>query len=104
MEHIKCLVAAGNILEAHTWKGLLETLGIEVELRGEALMGGVGELSTDQQNIELWVLSHNADLARNELAKLKIDQANWYCLQCNEKNEGNFEICWHCGEEKPKTL
>ena len=39
MEERSRMVAGGNLLQAHTWKGLLETSGIEIELRGEALHG-----------------------------------------------------------------
>lgn len=41
MEERKVMVAGGNLLQAHTWKGMLETSGLRVELRGEALLGGV---------------------------------------------------------------
>ena len=55
MEKRNRLVAGGNLLQAHTWKGLLEACGIEVQLKGEALLGGIGELPVDLQNVELWV-------------------------------------------------
>ena len=55
MEQRKVLLTGGNLLQAHMWKGLLETSGIEVDLRGEALMGGVGELPVDLQTVELWI-------------------------------------------------
>lgn len=42
MEQRKVLLAGGNLLQAHTWKGLLETSGIEVDLKGEALIGEIG--------------------------------------------------------------
>lgn len=35
------MVTGGNLLQAHMWRGLLETSGIEVKLLGEALLGGM---------------------------------------------------------------
>lgn len=103
MDDDKLLLAKGNLLQAHTWKGLLETYGIEIELRGEALMSGVGELPVDVQAVELWVTSSQAELAQTHLAKLSANQPQWQCLQCQEINEGNFEICWQCGAEAVKN-
>lgn len=100
MEERKTLVAGGNLLQAHTWKGLLEASGIAVELRGEALLGGVGELPTDMQNVELWVSASQYASARTQLNALEIDSPQWQCVQCHEINEGNFELCWQCSAER----
>lgn len=100
MEERKTLVAGGNLLQAHTWKGLLEACGIAVELRGEALLGGVGELPTDMQNVELWVSASQYTSARMQLNALEIDSPQWQCVQCHEINEGNFELCWQCSAER----
>ncbi|BDM63848.1 zinc-finger-like domain-containing protein [Shewanella sp. NFH-SH190041] len=100
MEARKCLVAGGNLLQAHTWKGLLEAGGIVVELRGEALMGGVGELPVDLQTVELWVDEQQLDAARQQLAQLEAQQPQWQCVQCQEFNEASFELCWQCSAER----
>ncbi len=99
MEEQKCLVVGGNLLQAHTWKGLLESAGIEVELKGEALVGGVGELPLDMQTVELWVTRENLTSAKQLLSTLDADLPQWQCVQCHEVNEGNFELCWQCGAE-----
>ncbi|MCE9686805.1 DUF2007 domain-containing protein [Shewanella sp. AS16] len=103
MEERKCLVAGGNLLQAHTWKGLLEASGIRVELRGEALLGGVGELPTDMQNVELWVSESELRAAQTQLAGLDVEGPRWQCLQCHEMNEASFELCWHCGAEPSQS-
>lgn len=100
MEARKCLVAGGNLLQAHTWKGLLEAGGIAVELRGEALMGGVGELPVDLQTVELWVDEQQLDAARQQLEQLEAQQPQWQCVQCQEFNEASFELCWQCSAER----
>ncbi|MCH1924716.1 DUF2007 domain-containing protein [Shewanella sp. C32] len=103
MEQRKVLVAGGNLLQAHTWKGMLETSGIEVELRGEALMGGVGELPVDMQNVELWVADCQCDKAQQMLAAMQVERPQWQCLQCHEYNEASFELCWNCSSERCET-
>ncbi|KFZ37147.1 hypothetical protein HR45_12095 [Shewanella mangrovi] len=100
MEQRKVLVAGGNLLQAHTWKGMLEASGIEVELRGEALMGGVGELPVDAQSVQLWVLDSQLDQAQQALAALQVEQPQWQCVQCHEYNDASFELCWNCSAER----
>ncbi|WP_434926752.1 DUF2007 domain-containing protein [Shewanella sp. HL-SH2] len=103
MEQRKVLLTGGNLLQAHTWKGLLETSGIEVDLRGEALMGGVGELPVDLQSVELWIDTDHLSEAQSILANLDVEQPQWLCVQCHETNEGSFELCWQCSSPKSET-
>ncbi|WOT06393.1 putative signal transducing protein [Shewanella youngdeokensis] len=94
------LLAAGNLLEAHTWKGMLESSGIAVELKGEALLGGVGELPTGIQNVELWVSQPDYQVAKKQMDLLNAEQPQWKCVSCHEANESSFELCWNCSAEK----
>ncbi|MDH1469804.1 DUF2007 domain-containing protein [Shewanella sp. GD03713] len=103
MEERKTLVAGGNLLQAHTWKGLLEACGIHVELRGEALLGGVGELPAGLHNVELWVRESQLAKAQAQLSALDVVSPQWQCVQCHEMNEGNFELCWHCSAERSES-
>lgn len=103
MEKHSCIIAAGNLLEAHTWKGLLESRGIEVEIKGEALLGGVGELPVEQHNVELWVAKSDYELAKAQLASLGTEGPQWQCVNCHEINDGSFELCWHCSAERSVT-
>ncbi|MBO2642009.1 putative signal transducing protein [Shewanella algae] len=100
MEERKVMVAGGNLLQAHTWKGMLETSGLRVELRGEALLGGVGELPVDMQTVELWVPESQREQAQSQLASLNADRPQWQCLQCHEFNDASFELCWQCSAER----
>ncbi|GLP95196.1 putative signal transducing protein [Paraferrimonas sedimenticola] len=104
MEDRKVMLASANLLQAHTWKGLLENQGIPVELRGETLLGATGELPADVQQVELWVNAEQKPLARDHLDSLQVPKEDWVCIACNEHNEGNFELCWNCGAEQGKQL
>lgn len=103
MEERKNLVAGGNLLQAHMWKGLLEACGIPVELRGEALLGGIGELPTDMQNVQLWVCESQYAAAQVQLSALNVESPQWQCVQCHEMNEGSFELCWQCSAERSES-
>ncbi|MBR9727454.1 DUF2007 domain-containing protein [Shewanella intestini] len=100
MEDKKVLLTGGNLLQAHTWKGLLETHTITVELKGEALLGGVGELPVDMQNVELWVNKRDLTQAQSILETHNVERPQWTCVQCHEINHGNFEFCWQCSAQK----
>lgn len=103
MDERKALLTEGNLLQAHTWKGLLETCGICVALRGETLLGGVGELPVDVQNVELWVAEAELSQAQGVLAAMNVEGPQWQCVQCHEMNDANFELCWHCSGEKSEA-
>ncbi|MCL1094954.1 DUF2007 domain-containing protein [Shewanella kaireitica] len=94
------LLAAGNLLEAHTWKGMLESSGIAVELKGEALLGGVGELPTGIQNVELWVAETDYVNAKAQMISINAEKPQWKCVNCHEVNEASFELCWNCSAER----
>ncbi|GLS82934.1 DUF2007 domain-containing protein [Paraferrimonas haliotis] len=102
MEVKNVFVVSANLLEAHTWKGLLENQGIPVELRGETLLGATGELPADVQQVEVWVDEAHLQQARAHLDALQVPKERWTCIQCNEENEGNFELCWNCSSEHSK--
>ena len=97
-----CLLAKGTLIEIHAWKGLLETQGIDVELKGEALLGAIGEFGLDASYAEVWVSKSKIDIARELLESTRNQGEAWLCRECGEKNESSFEICWQCGVEAPE--
>ncbi|MEL6114717.1 DUF2007 domain-containing protein [Photobacterium sp. SP02] len=95
---------AGNSLEAHTLKGLLEHAGLAVRLTGENLGAAAGELPADVVQVTVWVSAQDAFQARQLLAGYeKGNQRRWRCVSCGEENEGQFDWCWQCGTDKPET-
>ena len=103
MEERKTLIAGGNLLQAHTWKRLLGAWGIHGELRGEALLGGVGELPANLHNVELWVRESQLANAQAQLSGLDVVSPQWECVQCHEMNEGCLELCWHCSAARSES-
>ncbi|WP_107852152.1 putative signal transducing protein [Oceanimonas marisflavi] len=89
---------AANSLEAHTLKGALESRGMAVQLRGEALSGALGELPMDVAQVTLLVQKRDWQRARAFLQEYQQkEKRTWHCAQCGEENDASFEICWRCG-------
>lgn len=100
---MKSLYAARNIAEAHLIRGYLESEGIHAIVRGEHLLGAMGELPGDLCKIYVMDDSEftRADrllqqFLRGDLARAHAHAA-WYCRSCNEAIEGQFTACWNCG-------
>ena len=92
---------AGNNLEAHSIKGMLENEQIEVQLSGENLSAAAGELPTDVLQVGIWVREELVAAARRQLRRYEQGRLeDWICPDCNERNGGLFEICWQCGRAK----
>ncbi|MEX0624708.1 DUF2007 domain-containing protein [Saccharospirillum sp.] len=84
---------------------LLESHGIDCEVRNEFAVGAMGELAPIDVWPELWVAaSDDEERARVliDTAEAEADKADWYCSQCGERNAGSFEVCWACGAEPPQ--
>lgn len=90
--------SASNSLEAHSLKGMLESMGIEVVLKGESLASATGELPADVIAVTLWVeeVFENKALAALRDYEAQAETA-WFCSGCGEENGGSFDVCWQCG-------
>ncbi len=56
---------------------------------------------------ELWVLDDNQYIAalnivQGELSELTKIKSPWQCPNCKEHLEGQFDVCWKCGQSKPE--
>lgn len=98
-----CVYQAANAVEGNLIRGLLESEGISVELRGEALGGaypGVPRVSETR----VYVATRHQEAARTIIERYEQDAAArgvWHCGSCGEHNSAAFEICWQCGSADP---
>lgn len=91
---------AANSLEAHTVKGALEASGVQVQLKGEALAGALGELPANVIEVTLHVRLQDFEQSQLILARYQQEERpSWYCSHCGEHNAGSFELCWQCGQD-----
>jgi hypothetical protein len=99
MKHVFSSESPGD---THYLKGVLERAGIACVIKNEQLIGGLGDIPFLECVPELWVLS-DADAQR---ARALIEEhesrpaaaSPWRCPRCGEGNEGQFALCWNCGE------
>ncbi len=84
---------------------LLESRGIDCEVRNEFAVGAMGELAPIDVWPELWVANDEDEERARALiddAETQADKADWFCGRCGERNAGSFEVCWACGAEPPQ--
>lgn len=101
---MKKVYEARDLIEAQMLKDYLETYGFECIIKGDLLLGGIGELPADSYP-SIWLI-HEEDYervrerVRNFEQDRKDDQMFdnvWYCASCGEVIEAQFTQCWNCG-------
>ena len=106
------LFSSENRLAVQQIKDLLDEHQIPCFIKNEFAIGAVGELSPFDAWPEVWLVDPEWQTRAEKLiaqfaheqaehADALRSKANWYCWQCGEENEANFELCWHCGSHKP---
>jgi hypothetical protein len=88
--------SAANTQEAHCVKGALESAGIEARVVGDHLQNAVGDLPAVSIAPQVWVRLSDWEQARQIVLARPAPANPWECPQCDEPNEGSFEICWNC--------
>ena len=86
-------------------KNSLEGQGIECLLRGQHLMGGVGELPPIECWPELWVVDKDQGLEAQSfieglLSPVATEDSAWNCGRCGEQSPATFSQCWHCATDR----
>ena len=96
-----------NTPVAHLVRHALEAEGIDAEVRGETRAAFVGEIPPIECWVEVWVPDDDA-LASAEAVRGFIDDGPdakpWTCPSCGETVEGQFGVCWSCGEPAPGPI
>jgi len=106
---MKQVYEASDLVNAQMLKDYLVSFGIEAIVKGELLVGAIGEIPADSYPT-VWIVNEN-DL---EKAKLRIknfesqapdDQmynSVWKCMDCDELIDAQFTQCWKCGSERKR--
>lgn len=91
-------------IETHIVCGLLTSQNIDCEVRGEKLFNLQGEVPFDDSTLPyIWLnqpqqVQEAQQMINEYAANLKTPNVDWRCHHCKEMNEGNFALCWCCGE------
>lgn len=100
-----CVYRAPNQIEGNLLRGLLESSGIDVELRDEALSSAYpGLYGGGIFGTRLFVTPHNQVRAKaiiGEYQSRSAEGQHWTCSHCGEANTAAFETCWQCQHASP---
>lgn len=94
---------AEHALEANIIKGLLESSGLTVQLKGESLQGALGEIPFTDTQVSVWVYDIKLPHAQEILLEYQESKTNgpkWRCQHCQQLNPANFDVCWSCMKEQ----
>jgi len=97
---MKKLYQARDRIEAQLLKDFLASHHIDTVVQGDYLSGAAGELPALMFPV-IWVLDERDVPRGRELIEAfncrNPEGAGWRCVDCGEFNEGQFDLCWHCG-------
>ena len=104
---MKQIYSAENLVEAQMLKDFITENQIEVLIKGEMLMGAIGEIPADTAP-SIWVIDdEDFDRARELVGVFEGrnksspgDGSVWKCLDCDELIEPQFSQCWSCGKSR----
>ncbi len=103
---MKKVYECDNVMLAGHIHSLLQSNRIDCHVRNMNLSGGIGELPINECWPEVWVNDdRDYELAQKLISHvLEPTQAgtDWIC-SCGENIEGQFEVCWSCGKDRPIT-
>lgn len=97
------LTTADDPIEAGFLRGLLESAGLEVQLRSMELWGVAVEIYfSEGARPSIWVRRRDLEAARRVLERRgeQSGHAAWTCPGCDECLEGQFTVCWRCGRAR----
>lgn len=96
-----------NIVVVQNVRNVLALSSIESFVKNEHTVPVGAQHGINNIFHELWILNDEdykkaSAIIENEIENPR-SQASWICSNCNEDNEGSFEICWKCQEEPSST-
>ncbi|MDF1796149.1 MAG: DUF2007 domain-containing protein [Coxiellaceae bacterium] len=89
-----------NRVSLHLLKDTLESNGIACLIKNE-YPPAAGEITPIIAWPEIWIMNDDDEAMANEIiAAMPSPEENttgyWLCPKCNEKVDGNFNLCWNC--------
>ena len=113
MSDLKKVYVARGPGDAHVLRGLLESQGIRVVVRGDDFVplqgGGLFHLETrpsvwvleDEHFTRAWEVARDYERRTGEAAQPSPEC--WACPSCGEQVEMQFTDCWQCGAARPAS-
>jgi len=102
---MKTVYSASNISLVSIFQNILEGHGIRCWIKNEFLSAGIGEIPP----IECWpqlCVEDDVFLEANQIVEEALSEkvmTAWICASCGEEIEGQFAVCWNCGNSCPSS-
>ncbi len=62
--------------------------------------GGMHPQLQAARGVKILVDENNLERANNIIDTSNKNLSSWVCSSCNEVHEGQFSVCWNCGEKR----
>lgn len=91
-------------------KHVLDSEGIDCEVRNRYVASAAGGLPANECWVELWVLDESKLQAAQRLIERAFDHDDlaraeaWECRRCGERLEPQFEACWKCSTQRGASV
>jgi len=99
---LKKVTSADSLVTISHYRNLLKSEGIDAFIKNEFLGSILGEMPFQEVWPELWVKNDmDLDRARQLIAETIVEESPsepWTCQHCGNDNEGQFAVCWSCGQ------
>lgn len=97
---MKCIYTHDNIIVLHSVKNVLALNDIESFIKNEHTIPAGARHGISNIFHELWVLNDQdvdkaASIIESEVENPS-PKPSWVCTNCDEENDGSFEVCWKC--------
>jgi len=95
---MKLIYTTENRYLVHNIQNIVENAGIVIMFKNEFAAGAAGDLVPHETWLELWVNDADYDKALAVIAASfsSVDDVDWLCDHCGEKNDASFDFCWQC--------
>ena len=100
------LCTCDDTIQAGHLQSVLEAAGIDCWIKNLSLAGGIGEWPATECWPEIWLhREEDYELAMSIISPILSPPAtrrtSWRC-RCGEQLEGQFDLCWSCGRQRPQ--
>jgi hypothetical protein len=100
---MKLVYSAESVVQVAHMRNVLESAGIDCEVRNYHLASVIGEIPFAEGWPQLWV-SEGQHAEAEQLVATALDGVQrgpeWTCPECRERIESQFTACWRCGHER----
>ena len=96
-----------NIVILHSAKNILALNGITSFVKNEHAIPNGARHGINNIFLELWINDDRDYDKAKDIIENEVDnpapKESWHCSECNEENDGSFELCWKCNTEPANT-